>query len=276
MKAPAIHYARNILSTPIWIDARISILSFFLLTALSLRPMDPIRFAAIVAPTVDTVKVFIPADSLTGYILDEMRKVETKLQTQGQAVDSDETNPFEVALFEVYRREGYKPESYLCPAGLETIGFGDVIDTQAEQIFRATGMPFSTARAKVYANVKSAADEINARFPGKYTKPNQWLALSLLGHSIGWGRLETKYPAFYKEIESGRPSARWLKYCRYIDGKSKKVKCSPNLERTRKVEWLLFNGEFSALHDYHVDAARVAKIRWAKGRADSLQRLGRE
>lgn len=261
-------------------DARILIFAVVVLTVWSFVPLPRNMAAASIFPTLevvtitDTVRVEVPADSITAYILAEMRKVEIAMQTPTSVRPVD--NPFQIALFELYRREGYVPTAYRCPAGLETIGFGDVIDTDAERRFRTTGMPFSVARAKVYANLKTGADEIGRRFPGKYRDPHQWLALTLLGHSVGWARLEDKYPAFYGEIRQGQPSARWLKYCRYRDGKTGAVKKSSNLARTRNVEWLLFNREFAALTTYHADASRVARTRYERGRAASLQSLGLE
>ena len=287
---PAIHPPARLFSmflqfikTPIYMDARPFIFLVFIAAAWSSIPSHlPVAVAAIpwrpmAPPTVivDTVSVTIPADSLTDYILAEMRKVEAKMQSDCLTVDSG-PNPFQIALFELYRREGYVPTAYRCPAGLETIGIGDVIDTPAERALRTCGMPFSYARAKVYANLKTGADEIHRRFPGKYAKPNEWLSLAMLGHSIGWGRLEAKYPDFYREIKSGRPTARWLKYCRYRDGRTKAIKRSTNLVRTRRVEWLLFTGNYPALHPLQVDAEKIAKKRWDDGRRLSLQKLGRE
>lgn len=233
----------------------------------SVRPIDTVVIVR------DTVRVNIPDDSLTRYILAEMAKIERKMVDSNSTADA--SNPFEVATFEIFRREGYVPKPYQCPAGLETIGFGDVIDTPEERTYK-TGMPFSAARAKVYANFKTGVDEINRRFPGKYNDPAQLLALCMLGHSIGWDRLERKYPPFYAEIAAGKPSARWLKYCRYIDGRTGRVKKSSNLERTRRVEWLLFNRDWPALTKYHTGASRVVLDRFNVCRFISLQTLGRE
>lgn len=270
----------RILTTPVLIDARPLILAVLFLTcwsfkdsALSKSTSDR-NLPKVETPVVDTVRVQVPDDSLTRYILAQMEAVEDKFR-KPSAMAANNKNPFEVALFELFRREGYVPNVYRCPAGLETVGFGDVIDTEAEQCFR-NGMPFSVARAKVYANLKTGGDEIQRRFPGKYPGAPEWLALCLLGHSVGWERLEKKYPAFYREIAEGKPTARWLKYCRYIDGRTKKVKRSTNLARTRTVEWLLFNRDFAGLTAYHDDAAKIAAIRYTKGRAESLQRFGVE
>lgn len=279
MHHSAIQYKSNPLSDLFLVDGRTLLFFAFLMSALSLRQPDPERVPKVATVTViDTVKVFVSADSMAAYVLAEVANVEKKMRFQaaGLPIVPDETNAFEVGIFEIFRREGYRPRVYRCPAGLETVGLGDVIDTESEKVFRSAGMPFSVARVKLYANMVSGADEINRRFPGKYKTPNQWIALSMLGHSIGWDRLQKKYPAFYNEIASGKPSRRWLKYCRYRDGKTGAIKSSTNLVRTRSVEWALFNGDYSALKKYHKDAASVVKIRWKKGLADSLRQLGRE
>lgn len=271
MKPPALSF----LNAPILIDAR-PILFAGILSFLAMGTIPPARdIAPMVIVQRDTVFVTLPPDSLSGYILAEMRKVETRMLQSCQVIP-ESTDPFEVAIFEVHRREGYRPRVYRCPAGLETIGLGDVIDTPAERVLKSTGLAFSDARAKLYANMYIGAAEINSRFPGQYSEPCQWLALSLLGHSIGWDRLARKYPAFYAEIAAGKPSARWLKYCRYTDARTGKSKRSGNLARTRNVEWLLFNGDYSGLRPLHVDATRIAGHRWKEGKRVSMQKLGRE
>lgn len=268
----------DIFRVPVYIDARPFILIVAVLSFLSWRPPGEVlkvKPTPHAAPRTATDTVFVSAmpDDLTKYIVSEVRKVEAKFQAPGPMTADDD--PFEVAVYEIHRREGYVPRPYRCPAGLLTVGMGDVIDTKAEREF-LSGMDFTTARAKVYANLKTGADEVKTRFPGKYTKPNQLFALSLLGHSIGWDRLQRNYPEFYREIQNGTPSVRWLKYCRYRDKRSGRMKTSPNLVRTRRVEWLLFNDQWTALSAYHADAAKTARYRFDTGRRVSMETLGRE
>lgn len=278
LKVPIVSMFFRLIKTPVWVDARIVAATVIVLSLIQWPPvpassMRPVFTSPVVVT--DTIVVTVPADSLTEYILQEIRKVEAKMQADCTIVANSQ-NPFEIATFELFRREGYSPTVYVCPAGRETIGFGDVVDTEAERVFRSNGMPFSTARAKLYANFKTGADEISRRFPGVYKSPNQWIALCLLGHSIGWDRLQKRYPEFYQEIQMGRPSGRWLKYCYFKNYKTGRFKKSANLVRTRNTEWLLFNGDFDGLAPYYADAARVAKTRWDRARVKSLETLGIE
>lgn len=185
-------------------------------------------------------------------------------------------SPYEVMMCELYRREGYEAEPYICPAGYKTVGFGNVIDTDKERKLFNKGMSFSEAKAVLAGQLESESAWIERQCPKKYNQ-RQKLALCGLGLSIGWGRIQDKYTGFWNEIKSGKPSARWLKHCRYYTPKGV-LKESKNLRDTRELEWRLFrfNKEDQKwLLKRHQQNIEIAKKRWIEGRKQSLEKLGR-
>lgn len=145
---------------------------------------------------------------------------------------------YEMAVWELVRREGLSLEAYVCPAGFKTIGIGSRTDT-------LDAVTLSEARSMLRDDLQNRYDAIARMLPDH--QRHEWLAVALFAHNIGLSRLVTSPQWERIKNRTEDCDSMWKEYS-YFKSSSGWVK-SPNLERARSFEVALFNCDTEYLHE---------------------------
>lgn len=171
----------------------------------------------------------------------------------------ESTSLYELAVWELVRREGISLESYICPAGFKTIGVGTRTDT-LDQI------TLPEARNMLRDDLQNRYDAVARLLPDH--ERHEVLAVAMLAHNIGitrlvqsdqWGRIVSR---------SGDCEQMWLEYCYYKDTKGRSMK-SDNLRRAREFEVAMFFDKADQLAFIREDLKTNALKKYAESRTNS-------
>lgn len=163
-------------------------------------------------------------------------KHSTYIQEQCEQIEPNYTwEDYEkIILHELMRREGLRVSKYICPAGFRTIGYGHV---------GKTIIPIRTKEDAVkqlrydlnryYNKISEIYEDVSLSSNKKYALAS--LYMNMRSKTLKNSKLE-------KAIKSGKdPLVYWLKYVKYKDYKTGKMRVSKNLKRSRQLEVVLWN-----------------------------------
>lgn len=144
---------------------------------------------------------------------------------------------YRYCMFLMKYREGYRKHEYLCPAGKRTVGFGSRPDLDAI----GGEMGYEEATDHLRAKFEQYRDSSIVNFPN--LEYHQHCAVAVLAHNIGWRKL-CSYKLYDRLKEGRSPDIHWRSISKYRDKDSGEWVTSSNLLKSRKLELLLYNGDF--------------------------------
>lgn len=165
---------------------------------------------------------------------------------------------YELAVWELVRREGIELDAYICPAGFKTIGIG----TRTDKLDRIT---LPEARNMLRDDLQNRYDAVARLLPDH--SRNEVLAVALLAHNIGLTRLYQSDQWERIELRSEDCEQMWQEYCYYKADNGKAMK-SENLERARAFEVALFFDKTDELASIREELQTNALKKYAESRAN--------
>lgn len=165
-----------------------------------------------------------------------------------RAVKTEMVSLYEVAVWELIRREGISLEAYRCPAGHRTIGIGRR-DEERDTL------TLDEARRLLAEDLQIRYDKITELLP-THTR-NERMAVTLLVYNLGLTRVLQSEQ--WQRIVQRSPDVEemWLKYRYYQSGGQWKE--SDNLRKARELEVLMWRGDADALRIVH-DSLKLQAI----------------
>ena len=149
----------------------------------------------------------------------------------------DNFSYFEIAIFELVRREDLRLEKYMCPSGKPTIGVGLQTDS-------FNNITFQQAKDLLYIDFQNRYDVIAQLLPNH--SRNQIMAVTLFAHNVGINRLQS-YPQWKRILnQTSDVSEKWLEYSYYTPPNGK-PRFSDNLAKARSLEVMLWENDIEGL-----------------------------
>lgn len=134
---------------------------------------------------------------------------------------------------EIKRREGLRLEKYICPAGVETIGYGQTgAIPDSIKLMEAINM--------LHETFETHYQQAQKEFKG--LQRNQYLAIAMLTYNIGWSRLRS-YKLYNKIKENKAVWSDWYQI-RFYKSNGKYIE-SENLKKARLFELAIFKGKLN-------------------------------
>lgn len=149
----------------------------------------------------------------------------SKITQTKTTLETKKENPI---LYAVMYREGFKSETYVCPSGKKTIGYGD---THSQRSF----VTEKEARVNLEKTMNKYYNVICSKYP--YLSDNQCWAVVSIAINCKWETLFGKNSSFHKALKNKKcpPFEKYVFY--FANGKWVKSK---NLVQSRKFEKKLF------------------------------------
>ena len=172
----------------------------------------------------------------------------TRSVRTNRAVKTEMVSLYEVAVWELIRREGISLEAYRCPAGHRTIGIGRR-DEERDTL------TLDEARRLLAEDLQIRYDKITELLP-THTR-NERMAVTLLVYNLGLTRVLQSEQ--WQRIVQRSPDVEemWLKYRFYQVGGQWRE--SDNLRKARELEVLMWRGDEDALRIMH-DSLKLQAI----------------
>lgn len=176
----------------------------------------------------------------------------------GRQQSDDTPSLYELAVWELVRREGISLEAYICPAGFKTIGVGTRTDTLDK-------ITLPDARNMLREDLQNRYDAVSRLLPDH--ERHEVLAVAMLAHNIGITRLVRSDQWDRIVSRSADCEQMWMEYCYYKDTRGRSLK-SENLEQARKFEVALFFNRADQLSSIRENLKTNALKKYAESRTN--------
>jgi len=160
---------------------------------------------------------------------------------------------FEIAVWELIRREDISLEPYYCPAGHLTVGVGH--RTENEDV-----LTLKEVKDQLYTDLQDRYDIFEKLLP-KHSR-NEIMAVSLFAHNIGINKLLNSPQWERIKNKTSDCEYYWSKYVYYFTP-SKKPMVSENLKKARNLEISLWQNS-EELFDIREYLREEASKRYSK------------
>ena len=164
-----------------------------------------------------------------------VKKLGDRIQDRREA--EAQVSVYEIAVWELIRREGINLQAYQCPAGHRTIGIGRRDD-------KRDSLTLDEARKLLAEDLQMRYDKVSELLP--MHSRNERMAVTLLVYNMGLTRVLQSEQ--WQRIVQRSPDVEemWLKY-KYYQTPAGAWKESDNLRKARELEVLLWRGDQDAL-----------------------------
>lgn len=172
----------------------------------------------------------------------------TRNAQENRTAKTEMVSLYEVAVWELIRREGISLEAYRCPAGHRTIGIGRR-DEERDTL------TLDEACRLLAEDLQNRYDKITELLP-THTR-HERMAVTLLVYNLGLTRVLQSEQ--WQRIVQRSPDVEemWLKYRYYQVGGQWKE--SDNLRKARELEVMMWRGDEDALRAMH-DSLKLQAI----------------